>query len=120
MTLCEYRSVPPDEAFSPRTLDELNEILEAIYATEMTATTPAARAGFDLDCAMAEGAIQLASDGATVLVAQDEDGWYFAVDEEVGRLDDEGGSTHGSDCECMDCRSENRAIANSYEEAEVW
>jgi hypothetical protein len=76
----DYNAPPRDpDAFSPATVEELSEIVAEAEKGYVTGSTEWGRNAQDADEAGARWAIQLLSEGRKPFIAQDEDGYYFAV-----------------------------------------
>lgn len=77
--LTTYSAPPPRSAFKLASLDRLAEIRAELDACEKSARqTEAASAAWDSDSAACDAAIVAAARKHTVLVAQEDDGYYFA------------------------------------------
>lgn len=77
--LVEYNAPPADDQFREVDARGLADIIGQIQLLGHTATTEASLAGYNLDVDCATRAAELMdSEGAVILVARDEDGYYFA------------------------------------------
>lgn len=70
-TFANYLAAPNRESFEPATLDDLREAAHYMDFDSRDLT---------IDRAAVEAAIDAAEAGASVLLASDEDGWYFAAE----------------------------------------
>lgn len=80
-TLLKYNAPPHTDRFRETTIEELKTIQAAILDSEASALqTEESRNSWEADSEGVESAIAAATNGWTILVALEEDGYYFAVE----------------------------------------
>lgn len=76
-TFAVYSAAPEAESFAPVSLDDLREILAELESCDPAAEGTAGDVSDDIDL-LTETVIPAAESGVEILVARDEDGYYFA------------------------------------------
>lgn len=80
-TLIVYSTAPEADRFAPATVEQLKAIRSEIMdAEESSHQTEWSRGAWEADRKGIETALALAAQGTAVLVAQDEDGYYFGTE----------------------------------------
>lgn len=82
--LIPYTAAPDDSCFRAVSIADLEEILALIDDSERSSSdTEWATAAYECDREACTKALELARAGQTVFIAQDDDGYYFAIEVEA-------------------------------------